>query len=65
MRKKFKPSYKFVKNTNLNNNYDTTKVIMYSDAEDLADLLRDFLDFIRVCGYSIKPGSSLEVVDDE
>lgn len=65
MRKEFKPSYKFVKNTNLHNNFDTTKVVMYSDAEDLTDLLRDFLDFIKACGYSIKPGSSLEVVDDE
>lgn len=65
MRKEFKPSYKFVKNVDLHNNFDTAKVVMYSDAEDLTDLLRDFLDFIKACGYSIKPGSSLEVVDDE
>lgn len=65
MKKEFKPSYKFVKNINLSNVFDTTKVIMYSDTENLTDLLRDFLDFIRACGYSIKPGSSLEVVDDE
>ena len=65
MRKEFKPSYKFVKQVNLHNNFDTTKVVIYSDACDLTELLSDLLDFIKACGYSVKPGASLEVVDNE
>lgn len=65
MRKEFKPSFKFVKITRLDNNFDTTKVVVYSDAETLPELLDDMLDFIKACGYSIIPSATLDIVESE
>lgn len=65
MRKEFKPSFKFTKNVDLDNDYDTTRLIVYSDAETLPELLSDFLNFIRACGFSVASNATLEIENNE
>lgn len=60
----FKKRYSFIKHTNLDNEFDTTKVIVHSSAETLSELLSDILDFVKACGYSLKPGAELEIIED-
>lgn len=50
--------YKFVKIKDEKNEFDTTKVVIYSDATSLSDLIDNFSDFLKACGYSF---DSLEI----
>ncbi len=56
---------KFTKTRDLSNPYDTTEVSIETFAIGLPEVLGDFLNFLRACGYSISPEASLEIVEEE
>ena len=45
------------------NRFDTTDLIMRSNSSTITEILEDFADFLRGCGYSIN--GQLEVVNYE
>lgn len=42
---------KFVKIKDPQNGYDSTDIIMRTDAIGLPEIVKDFEDFLRACGY--------------
>lgn len=55
--------YKFVKYKDIENSYDTTKVIIQLDANSLPELLEAFEDFLRASSFSFD--GHLEIVKDD
>lgn len=53
----------FIKNKDSNNEFDTSTVKMESDTEVLGDILEDFENFLRGCGYIIN--GTIDVVPNE
>lgn len=55
--------FTFIKNTDQSNPYDTTKVIVESNAESLPVILKDFECFLKASGFVFD--GSLEIVSME
>lgn len=58
-----KPCYTFIKNRDIDNRFDITRIRFDTDAMDLNELLEEIDNFIKACGFS--PKGTLEYVQDE
>lgn len=54
---------KFVKYQDLDNHFDKTKIIMKTDAITLGEIITDFENFLRACGYVFE--GELDFVNNE
>ena len=52
----------FIKHPDPNNQYDNSKVVVETSEIVLQDVLQDFTQFLRACGFVL---DGLEVVDAE
>lgn len=55
--------FTFTKHKDVHNSYDNTSVVVSSDSLCIPELLEDFADFLRGCGYRFN--GSIEVVPEE
>lgn len=55
--------YKFIKTKDVENRFDNTNVSIESESISLPELLEDFADFLRGCGFQID--GHLDVIEDE
>lgn len=60
---KHKPKFKFLKTKDEDNRFDTSNVLVTSDAETLEDILTDFEDFLRGCGYVFD--GHLDIIEED
>lgn len=54
---------KFIKTKDETNHFDHTNLIMETESETLGDLLEDFTDFLKGCGYY--PKGRLDFIEEE
>ena len=56
---------KFTKTKDPTNQFDTTDVTVDSSANTLTDILTDFADFLKACGYSLPNNDNPLIVNHE
>ena len=54
---------KFIKEKDPNNKFDTTNIVFETESITLDDILCDFADFLKACGYSL-PNSDTPIILD-
>jgi hypothetical protein len=56
-------SYKFVKTRDPENHFDNSDVLIRTDSHDLLELLEEFENFLKACGFSLE--GHLDIVQDD
>lgn len=54
--------FRFIKEKDKDNSYDNTNVIVESQSDCLPEILEDFADFLRGCGFHFD--GSIQVVNE-
>jgi hypothetical protein len=47
------------------NQFDKTTVVVETESQTLPDLLDDFADFLKGCGFVIPNNCSIQIVEEE
>ena len=55
----------FRKERDKTNQFDTTNVVVESNAVTLPEILEDFKEFLMACGYQIKPSEQLALYEEQ
>jgi len=55
--------YRFIKEKDKDNKFDNTDVELKSESQTIPDLLDDFEDFLRGCGFRFN--GSIQIVEEE
>ena len=55
---------KFIKERDLDNEFDSTTITVESSSVSLPDILNDFAHFLKACGYSIPNTDNPIIIND-